>query len=154
MFAPKGINLLLNMSILVPSLVFTPMTELFGPLVSFNVAVVLAPALNAFAAFIAFRRWAPYVPGRRLACLSCGFSSFVLNDLWSGHLHLTLLVFPPIALVLFDDLLVREYVSPVRKGLALGVVLAAQFLTGQEVRAIVAILAVVGISLLSLRHRE
>ena len=152
MFAPKGINLVVNTSILLPSLVLTPVTELFGPLVSFNVAVVLAPVLNSLAAFVAFRRWAPFAPGRWLACLFYGFSPFVLGSLLGGHLHLSLLVFPPIALVLFDDLLVRRHGNPVAKGALLGLVFAAQFLTGQEVMAIMAMLALCGIALLALRH--
>jgi hypothetical protein len=130
----------------------TPVTELFGPLVSFNVAVVLAPALNALVAFVAFRRWAPFPPGRWLACLFYGYSPFVLNDLLSGHLHLTLLVFPPIALVLFDDLLMRQRGNPVVKGALLGLVFALQFLTGQEVMAIMAIMALCGIPVLALRY--
>jgi hypothetical protein len=152
MFAPKGINLTVNTSILLPSLVMTPVTELFGPLVSFNVAVVLAPALSSLTAFAAFRRWAPWAPGRWLACLLYGFSPFVLNDLSSGHLHLTILVFPPLALVLFDDLLVRQHGNAVTKGALLGLVFAAQFLTGQELMAIMAMVALCGIAILALRH--
>jgi hypothetical protein len=152
MFAPKGINLVVNTSILLPSLVMTPVTELFGPLVSFNVAVVLAPVMSSLSAFVAFRRWAPWAPGRWLASLFYGFSPFVLNDLLSGHLHLTVLVFPPIALVLFDDLLVRQHGNALVKGALLGLVFAAQFLTGQEVMAIMAMVALCGVAILALRH--
>lgn len=152
MFAPKGINLVVNTSILLPSLLMTPVTELFGPLVSFNMAVVLAPVLNSLAAFLAFRRWAPFAPGRWLACLFYGFSPFVLGNLLAGHLHLSVLFFPPIALVLFDDLLVAGRGRPLAKGALLGVVFAAQFLTGQEVMAIMAMLAICGIALLALRY--
>jgi hypothetical protein len=152
MFAPKGINLVLNASILLPSLVLAPVTELFGPLVAFNVAVVLAPVLSALSAFVAFRRWAPFAPGRWLAGAFYGFSPFVLNDLMAGHLHLTVLVFPPIALVLLDDLLVRQQGRAVVKGGLLGLVFAAQFLTGQEVMAMMAMLVVCGIAILALRH--
>ncbi len=152
MFAPKGINLLLNASILLPSLVLAPVTELFGPLVAFNVAVVLAPVLSSVSAFVCFRRWAPFAPGRFLAGAFYGFSPFVLNDLMAGHLHLTVLVFPPMALVLLDDLLVRQRGRAVVKGGLLGLVFAAQFLTGQEVMAMMAMLLVCGVALLALRH--
>jgi hypothetical protein len=152
MFAPKGINLMLNTSILLPGFVLIPITEVFGPLVSFNVAVVLAPTLNALVAFMVFRRWAPFALGRWLAGLFYGFSPFVLNDLVNGHLHVTLLVFPPVALMLFDDLLVRERGNPVVKGTLLGVVFAAQFLTGEEVAAIMLFLGASGVVLLAIRH--
>jgi hypothetical protein len=152
MFAPKGINLLLNTSILFPSLLLSPITELFGPLVSFNLAVLLAPVANALSAFVVFRRWAAFAPGRWLAGLFYGFSPFVLNDLIFGHLHVTILVFPPIALALLDDLLVSQRGSPVVKGALLGLVFTAQFLTGEEVGLMMAILALLGITILAVRH--
>ena len=70
----------------------------------------------------------------------------------AGHLHLTVLVFPPMALVLLDDVLVRQHGSAVAKGGLLGLVFAAQFLTGQEVMAMMAMLVVCGIAILALRH--
>jgi hypothetical protein len=152
MFAPKGINLVINTSILLPSLVMSPITELFGPVVSFNVAVLLAPVLSSLVAFVVFRRWAPFTPGRWLAGLFYGFSPFVLNDLVWGHLHLTIIVFPPIALVLLDDLLVRPRGNPAVKGALIGVVFAAQFLTGQEVFAMMIMLTLPGVAILAIRH--
>jgi len=75
-----------------------------------------------------------------------------LNDLVWGHLHLTLIVFPPIALVLLDDLVVRRQGNPAWKGVLIGAVFAAQFLTGQELFAIMVMLTIPGVAILALRH--
>ncbi len=152
MFAPKGINLVINTSILLPAFVMSPVTVLFGPIVSFNVAAMLAPAADAAALFIVLKRWAPFVGGRWLAGLFYGFSPFVLNDMSAGHLHMTVLVLPPIALALFDDLLIREKGNPVSKGALFGLVFAAQFLTGQEVLAMMMMLAACAVVLLAIRY--
>ena len=145
MFAPNGINLVVNTSVLLPAFVLSPVTVIFGPIVSFNVAVVLAPVANATALFLVLRRWAPFAGGRWLAGLFYGFMS--------GHLHMTVLVFPPIALGLLDDLLIRQRGNPVFKGSLLGLALAAQFLTGQEVLAMILMLTAVGVILLAIRFR-
>lgn len=151
MFAPAGINLMANTSILFPAFVASPVTVLFGPLVAFNVLVVLAPATSALVAFLVFRRYS----GSQLACflggLFYGFSPFVLNDLADGHLHVTTLVFPPLVLLLLDDIAVSRRGSAPRRGLLLGLVLAAQALTSLEVLAMVVLAGFCGLALLALR---
>ena len=113
MFAPAGINLVANSSILFPALVASPVTIIFGPIVAFNVLVVLAPATSAFVAYLVFRRYTSFGFGAWLGGLFYGFSPFVLNDLIDGHLHVTTLVFPPLVLLLLDDLVVSQRGSPI-----------------------------------------
>lgn len=154
MFAPGGINLLLNTSILLPSLVLSPITVSFGPVVAFDAAVVLAPALSALAGFAAFRRFAPYGPAAFLGGLFYGFSPFLLHDLSAGHLHITTMVFPPLVLLVLDDIAVRRQGSPARAGVLLGLLVTAQFFTSLEVLAMTLILAMIGLALLAVRHRH
>ncbi|MHB1987758.1 MAG: hypothetical protein ACYCSF_07220 [Acidimicrobiales bacterium] len=153
MFAPAGINLMVNSSILFPAFVASPITVLFGPIVAFNVLVVLAPSASAFVAYLVFRRYTAFGFGAWLGGLFYGFSPFVLNDLADGHLHVTLLVFPPLVLLLLDDIVVSARGSPVRKGVLLGLVLAAQALTSLEVLAMIVIVGGIGIVVVALRHR-
>jgi hypothetical protein len=151
MFAPRGINLMENTSILLPAFVLSPVTVLFGPVAAFDVACVMAPAASAFAAFVAFSRFSPSKPAAFVGALFYGFSPFVLHDLADGHLHVTILVLPPLILLVLDDLVVRRRGSAVGRGALLGALLAAQFLTSLEVTAMVVILSAAGIVLLAVR---
>jgi hypothetical protein len=151
-FAPAGINLMANSSILFPALVGSPITVIFGPLVAFNVLVVLAPTASALVAYLVFRRYTTFGFGAWLAGLFYGFSPFALNDLGAGHLHLTTLVFPPLVLLLVDDLVVSRRGSPVSRGVLLGLVLAAQALTSLEVLAMVVFIGAIGLVLLAARY--
>lgn len=151
-FAPAGINLMANSSILFPALVASPITAAFGPIVAFNVLVVVAPALSALAAWRVYRRYSSSELGSFLGGLFYGFSPFVLNDLADGHLHITTLVFPPLVLALLDDLVVREKGSPVKVGVLLGLVLTAQALTSLEVLAMTVLIGGVGVVALAVRH--
>lgn len=154
-FAPAGINLMANSSILFPALVGSPITVLFGPVVSFNVLVVLAPAASALVAYLVFRRYTSFAFGAWLAGLFYGFSPFVLNDLADGHLHITTLVFPPLALLLLDDIAVSERGSAVVRGVLLGLVLTAQALTSLEVLSMMVLMSAIGLVLLAIYyHRE
>ena len=49
--APHGYNLMANTSMVAPSLLLSPITWLFGPVVTFNVAVVLGFSGSATAMF-------------------------------------------------------------------------------------------------------
>ena len=82
------------------ALAFSPLTVLFGPIVSFNVAELLMPALAAWTAYLLCRYlfrsfWASLVGGYLF-----GFSSYVLGQLNEGHMHLTaVFLLPLVALV-------------------------------------------------------
>lgn len=152
MYAPKGINLVAQTSIMFPALVLSPVTAAFGPLVAFNVGVLLAPVASAYAAFYLCRRYTTFTFGAWLGGLFYGFSPFLLNDLSDGHLHLTLIVFPPLIFAVLDDLLVRQRGSAWSRGLLLGLLVTAQFFTSIELLFMVAVLAVVGVVLLALAN--
>jgi hypothetical protein len=154
MFAPGGINLMANTSILFPSLLMSPVSAIWGPLVAFNVLVVLAPALSAFAAWRVFARSTTFEGGAWLAGLFFGYSPFVLNDLADGHLHVTLLVFVPLVLALVDDIAVSQRGSPIAKGVLLGLVIVGQALTSLEVLAMLAIMTVLGLGALAIWFRS
>jgi len=65
-----------------------------------------------------------------------GFSPVTIAH--SHHLNLILVFLLPWLLVLVDEILVRQRRSPTWLGVALGVVAAAQVLTGEELFATVA----------------
>ena len=93
-FAPNGLDLTWVTTIPGPALVLWPITQVFGPLASVNVAMLLAPALAGWAGFLVCRRvtaafW-PSLAGGYLI----GFSSYMVGQML-GHVNL-ILIFPAI----------------------------------------------------------
>jgi hypothetical protein len=91
-WAPGGFNLAWATSVPGLALAFAPLTLAFGPVLAYNVASILMPALAAWAAFLLCRRltqsfW-PALAGGYLF----GFSSYMLGGQLT-HIH-TLVVFP------------------------------------------------------------
>jgi hypothetical protein len=125
-WAPEGQNLTWTTTPPGIALPFAPLTLLAGPLVSFNVASILMPALAAWTAFVLCRyltrsTWASLVGGYLF-----GFSSYMLGHM-QGHMHMTsVFLLPLVALVLL------QYVNGElgRRGLVvrLGVMVTLQLL--------------------------
>ena len=98
-WAPQGYNLAWTATAPGMALLFAPLTVLAGPIVSFDVAVVLLPALSAWTAFLLCRHltrsfW-PSVVGGYLF----GFSSYMIGQT-EGHMHMTsVFLLPLIVLV-------------------------------------------------------
>jgi hypothetical protein len=152
MFAPKGLNLVANSSILLPALLLSPVTVTAGPLVAYAVGLVAAPATSALAAFAVLRRYAPYAPAAFLGGLLYGFSPLAVRELGVGHLHIGFLGILPVVFLLGDEILVRQRRSPISSGALLGLCVAAQFFTSLEVLAIAALVAALGVLVLAARH--
>lgn len=144
---PSGVNLMWNTSILLPSALLAPVTAWLGPIFSYNVLVTLALPLSAWCAFLAMRRWVSGQFAAALGGLVYGFSPELTGQAQS-HPQVIVALAPPLALLLLDDLLVRQRRSAVLTGALLGVVGAAQLLTGEELLATTGVAAVLGILLL------
>ncbi len=140
---PHHVNLMWNTSIVLPSFLLWPVTAAFGPLLSHNLLMMLAPALSGGCAFAALRRFASTL-GAAIGGLVYGFSPPLLSQ-DSIHAQIAIAVFPPLVL-----LLIHIIVSTSRRrarilaGTALGIVTTAQLLTGTEMLAITAVSATVG----------
>jgi hypothetical protein len=149
---PDGINLMWNTWLPLPGLLLSPLTLLFGPVLSFNLLLTLGYGLSAWSAYLAIRR---YVPGHGAAAcggLVYGFSPAMVAH--SHHPNLLLIFLLPWLFVLVDEVLVRQRRSPVWLGVALGAVAAAQLLTGAELFAGMVLLGLVlaAVLLVGLRH--
>jgi dolichyl-phosphate beta-glucosyltransferase len=143
LFHPTGINLLAQTSVTGLSLPLVPVTWIWGPVASLNVASTLTPALTAFFAFVALRRWAPWAPAAFVGGLLYGFSPSVLDSLEFAHLMTAALMLFPLILLVLDEILVRQRHSPVWAGVALGLLVFAQFFVSSELLAVAAVLVVV-----------
>jgi hypothetical protein len=118
-------------------------TWIWGPVASLNVASTLTPALTAFFAFVVLRRWVSWAPAAFAGGLLYGFSPFVLTSLEFAHLMTAALMLLPLILAALDEILVRQRHSPVRAGVALGLLVFAQFFLSSEVLALCAVLVFV-----------
>ena len=133
-----GVNVISNTSWLAPAAVLSPITLLFGPVASFNIANLLAPVLSGWAAFALAGRFSRLAGARIAAGGLYAFSPFVLRNTVLGHLDLTLTAYLPLVLLLGLRLLGRE-TRPVRTGLLLGALTIFEFFTSLEVLAITAV---------------
>ncbi len=138
-----GANMMVNTSWMLPAILLAPVTALFGPVASFNVAGTLAPALSGWAFFLLARRLTTFVPGQVAAAALYGFSPFVVWNNPFGHLNFTLVYFPPLALLLLYDLVVDPRRPPALDGVLLGLLVVAQFFTGTELLVMSGLVAVV-----------
>jgi hypothetical protein len=158
LFHPGGINLLANTSVLAIGIPLAPVTWLFGPVATLNVASTLGPALSALAMFWLLRRWVRWTPAALVGGLVFGFSPFVVVNLAGAHLMTGVLVLLPLMVACLDELLVRQRRSPLKVGAVLGLLLAVQFFVGTEVLTIVVLFIATGLMLLvayaALGHRD
>jgi hypothetical protein len=149
---PAGVNLMWNTSVLLPSFLMSPVTVVFGAAFSYNVLVTTAPALCATFAYMAFRRWTDRLPALGGA-LVFGFSPYIVSQS-VGHLAQTLIMSAPLILVLLDRLLVVQSGRAWLDGLLLGLLAWAQLLTGEEVLAMEAVTAGIGVAVLAALGRR
>lgn len=133
-----GVNTLSNTSWIAPAAVLSPITLLFGPIASFNLANLLAPVLSGWAAFALAGRFSHRAVVRIVAGALYAFSPFVIRNTVLGHLDLTLTAYLPLVLLLGIKLLSRGG-RGARIGLWLGALTIIQFFTGLEVLALTAI---------------
>ena len=143
LFHPTGINLLANTSVTGLSLPLVPVTWIWGPVASLNVASTLAPALTAFTAFVVIRRWAAWTPAAFVGGLLYGFSPFVLSSLEFAHLMTVALMLLPLILAVLDEILIRQRHGALGAGALLGLLLFGQFFLSSELLAIAAVVIVV-----------
>jgi hypothetical protein len=142
-FAPDGFNLAWATSIPGPSAFGAPLTLAFGPVVTFNVWAILAPALSGWTTFLLCHQvtrsfWPSLAGGYVFA-----FSSYTLAATL-GHLNLALVAALPAAAYLFlrhleGSLGDRGFV------LLMAAALAFQFLTFTETFATMTMFAVVAV---------
>jgi hypothetical protein len=127
---PGGINLMWNTWVPLPGLLLSPLTLAFGPVLSLNVLLTLAYGLSAWSAYLAIHRFVPSHGAAAAGGLVYGFSPSMIGH--AHHPNLILVFLLPLLLVLVDEVLIRQRWSPVWLGVTLGLVAAAQLLTGEE----------------------
>jgi len=144
-WAPIGTNLAWAVSIPAPSIVFSPITHWLGPIASYNLLCLLAPATAAWAAFSLCHYITKQFLPALLGGYIFGFSTYMLGQML-GHLFLVL-VFPiPIAVLL---VLLELDGALSRNGFVVlfALMLVFEFLTSTEVFASATVIGILAIAL-------
>ncbi len=149
---PFGINLGINTSMLALGVVFSPITALFGPIVTWNILMRLALVLSAASMCFVLRRWTSWWPAAFIGGLLYGFSAFT-TFFSLGYLFLIFIPLPPLIFLFLHEILVRQRWRPVRAGVGLGLVCAVQYLISSELLASTVLMAAIA-SLLALIVRR
>ena len=145
---PHGVNLLANASDMVTGVLGAPITWIFGPIATFNVALTLGPVASALAMFVLLRRWVTWAPAAFVGGLFYGFSTAILISATAGFAMISTEVVPPLIVLCLDELLIRQRRRPVATGIVLGLLVTLQFFIYSEVLLITAIMAAVGVVLI------
>lgn len=131
-----GANMLTNTTWIVGSLLFSPVTWLFGPIATFNVVVTLAPVASGWCCFLACRQFSRFVPGQIVAAVLYGFSPIIVTLEPVGHLAQIWLIYPPLAFLILYDLFVTQRCSPLFLSVSLALLTVVQFFISTEVLTI------------------
>ena len=100
---PDGVNLMWNTSLPLPGLLLTPVTDAWGPVLSFNLVLVLGYGLSAWCAYLAIRRFVPGHLAAGVGGLVYGFSPAILGQ--ASHRLMTLAYLVPLLLLAMTALL-------------------------------------------------
>jgi len=130
-WAPTGINLAWVTSVPLPAVALSPVTAVLGPLFSFNLAELAAPALGAWTAYLLCRHLVRAFLPALAGGFFFGFSPYLIDEFGMGHPNLSLVFLVPLAAYLvvrlLDGSLPARLVIPL-----LGVVLGAQLYISTE----------------------
>lgn len=130
MNAPRGVNLMWNTPVLLPAILLTPVTLLFGPQVSLTVMMTAGFAGSAATMYWVLRRWGISTGAAALAGAVYGFSPALLQSA-IGHYSVQFAVLPPL-LIDAGLRLCAGSPAPVRDGIRLGLLATAQLFIAEE----------------------
>jgi hypothetical protein len=140
MNTPRGINVMWNVSFLLPGILLSPVTLLLGPQVSLTVALTLGFAGSAASLFWVLQRWGASIWSAAMGGALYGFSP-ALVDSGIGHYQMQFAVLPPLII----DAALRIVTGrgrPVLNGVRLGLLMAAQVFISEELLTLTAVAGV------------
>ncbi len=146
---PHGINLLSATSVLAVGIPLAPITWIFGPIATLNVALLLSPVLSGLAMFILLRRWVSWDPAAFIGGLAYGFSPLILTNLYYSHLFATMSPILPLVVACLDEIVIRQRRRPIVTGVLLGLLVTLQFFLSTELLVIIVLAGAFGLVLIT-----
>jgi hypothetical protein len=151
---PTGFNMLWNTSMPALAIVLWPVTSVWGAVVSYNVITTAAMAFSALFAFLAIRRYVHHDVFSAVGGLLYGFSPAMIAQ-QSAHAQVVFsAVTIPLALLLFDELVVRQRMRPWLLGLLIAALGIFQVFVFEEFFATEVMAAVIVLAILAISHRD
>ncbi len=148
MNAPHGVNLMWNTSFLLPGVLVSPITSLFGPQTALSALLVIGFAGSAASMFYVLRHWRASILAAALGGALYGFSPALINS-GIGHYSLVLAMLPPLIIDRLLRLVTRDGRSW-RNGIWLGVFVAGQIFIAEETLVDTVIAAVIFLIVLAI----
>jgi hypothetical protein len=152
---PSGQNFGVNGSMLALGVVFSPITKLFGPVVTWNVLMRLAVAISASSMCLVLRRFTAWWPAAFVGGLLYGFSAY--TTYWEGgggYLFLIFVPLPPLVLLFLHEALARQKWRPLVTGTVLGLTCVVQYFISTEVLASTVATSAIAVVVLVLWNRH
>lgn len=135
--APDGVNLVANVGLQVPGILFAPLTLLAGPEYTYLLVITLNLAATGLAWYWVLSRHLLRSRGAALlGGLFCAFAPAMISQS-NGHPHITAQFLVPF--IVLQVVRLTEPGRTVRRGLVLAALVAAQFYLGLEVLLLVAV---------------
>ncbi|MCW2604539.1 MAG: hypothetical protein JWN61_2674 [Pseudonocardiales bacterium] len=148
---PSGINLAQNTSAPLLGLLAAPLTLSVNPIASLNLLLWLAFPLSASSMYFALRRFVTWQPAAFLGGALYGFSPHVVGQSFN-HLNLAFVPLPPLILLAAYELLRPGAARRRQWGMALGLLVTAQFFISPEIAATTVIAGVLGCVIVACAH--
>lgn len=149
---PYGVNMVTNTAFTLLALVAAPLTWSIGAIATYNVLLSLAMPASAASAYVLLRRWTRSDLAAMLGGAIYGFSPYVIGQVIGGHLNLAFVPVPPLALIVLDNILVRQVGRPRFWGASLGLLALVQLGISIEILATMAVTTMLGTAVLCVLH--
>ncbi|MBV9830792.1 MAG: hypothetical protein JOZ82_04295, partial [Marmoricola sp.] len=148
-----GVNLGVNTSMPLLGFLGWPVTASSNSVAAFNFLLRLSLALSALSMYLVLRRYVRSRAAAFVGGLLFGFSPYMLAE---GRVHVFLVFLPllPPLIPLVDHWLVRADRNPYRSGALVGLLLGLEMLVSVELAALFAILVVIALIPVAIRHRD
>jgi hypothetical protein len=151
-YAPGGINLMWNNSVLALGAVASPLTETIGVVHTFAILLTVSLALSASTMFLLLRQWTTWVPAAWFGGLVYGFSTLAIVETGSGRLEASFNAIPPLVALIVIKLIRKEW-SATKGGFLIGLLLTIQLFISEETFAITVVFIGVTLVVLALANR-
>jgi hypothetical protein len=140
---PAGFNAAGSASFPLLGLLAAPITSAVGPVGAYNFLLRLGLFVSALSGWFVLRRLVASSFAAGVGGLVYGFSPYVIHVV-QFHMFLAWVPLPPIILYLLYDQIAEAHGTPWKTGVAVGLLIAAQYLIDAEIAASVVVIAVIG----------